>query len=615
MKTRRLQKSFALLAAAGLLVAACGGDDDTTTEEPATETTAAEPSTEETTAPQGTQAEGDVDTQITEAPDEVVAEDKYGGSVTIGLEAEATGLRPWEDACSAPCYAMMRSIYDPLIELDVNGQYQPFLADSITPNDDFTAWTMTLRPGIMFHNGTELTAQTIVDMFVLQQTGAAGAGQVTASGLTGVEATGDLEVTYTLGKQNSAFPAFLQTAPIGFVFDPAAATADPDGYSTAPIGTGPFTITSRDLDNETVVTRNADYWGMDADGNQLPFLDSVSFRPIPDEGSRLDALLSGTVSAMQTLRQGTIRDARAARDGGADIVLLEHQGNNVGGGMFNMAVPPYDDYRVRLGLTLMNSQDNVIEALGGTGISLPGTQWFSPDSPWWSQKAADAWPQFDFEAGKAQIAEYVNDPARSDGKAVGEKINVDLSCPPDPTLIAAMQVLEQTWTGSELVTVNLTNFDQQTHINNALGADNGFLGNHGAHCWRWSSEADPSTSLNTFLAPWNADLADRSSVAPRRRSTLRTTGTPRPTRLPTTRSRPTCSTSGSPCTRPSTWRSPPTCRSGTRVTRPRRSASSRTSRASTAGTFPAANSASGSRAPSLAGSKRISPADAGDQQD
>jgi len=158
----------------------------------------------------------------------------------------------------------------------------------------------------------------------------------------------------------------------------------------------------------------------------------------------------------------------------------EFQGNGTGGGMFNTAVAPFDDVRGRLGLNKLNDQERVIEALGGTGISLPVTQWFSADSPWWTQEAADSYPVFNFEEGAALLQEYIDDPARSDGKASGEKIDVEPSCPPDPTLIAAMQVIEQVWSGSELVIVSLTQFDQATHINNTI-ADS-----HKAHCWRWS---------------------------------------------------------------------------------------------------------------------------------
>jgi peptide/nickel transport system substrate-binding protein len=501
MTRRRTSRLLALPLAFGLLAAACGSDDgdsdgggDTTpvaTEAEAEEGEEAEEPAD--TGSAGEEAEGDVDTEAAEATSAV----SYGGDIAVGLEAEAVGLRPWEDTCASPCYNIMATIYDKLMEKDANGQLQPWLAESISSNEDFTTWTMTLRPDVTFHNGVPLTAQTIADMFPIQQTGTVAAGQVSASNLAGVEATGDLEVTYTLSAANSAFPAYLERAPMGMPFDPAAAVADPDGYSTAPIGTGPFVIDSRDLDNETKVVRNDSYWNSDAEGNQLPYLDSISFRPIPDEGTRLDAVLSGTVDAMQSLRQGTIRDARA--DG--SLSLYEFQGNNVGGGMFNVLLAPYDDVRVRKGLTHLNSQENVIEALGGTGISLPGSQFFSPDSVWYSEKVAAAWPQFDFEGGVALLTEYVNDPARSDGKAAGEKIDVELSCPPDPTLIAAMQVIEQVWTQSELVNVSLTQFDQQTHINRALGDE------HQAHCWRFSDDNDPSTTFGSGNAPPTEEIA------------------------------------------------------------------------------------------------------------
>jgi peptide/nickel transport system substrate-binding protein len=489
MRQRRILAALSVPVVFAFVAASCGSDDsssDVTTDGAETETET------ETTTDDGDAADT-TDETTDDVADTTVAEETdapvMGGSLIMGLEAEATGLRPWEDACGEPCVNIARTIFDVLIQQNSDGEYEGYVAESVEPNDDFTEWTLMLRPDITFHNGVPLTAQTIVDMYAIQQTGATASGQIATYAIADVEAVDDMTVLYTLSTPNSAFPAALNTVPLGYVFEPAAAAEDSVGFSTNPIGTGPFTMESRDFDNETVVVRNPDYWRTDDDGNQLPYLDQVSFRPIPDEGTRLDALISGTVNVMETRRQGTIRDAREE----SGISLYEFQGNNTGGGMFNTQVPPFDDVRVRLGLNKMNDQERVIEALGGTGISEPVTQWFSVDSPWWTQEAADAYPTFDFEEGTALIQEYIDDPERSDGKAAGEKIDVELSCPPDPTLIAAMQVIEQVWTGSELVNVTLTQFDQATHINNAVADE------HRAHCWRWGTEADPSAAINPFL--------------------------------------------------------------------------------------------------------------------
>lgn len=511
MKQTSLYRLLALLLALALVAAACGGDDgddgvDAGGEDTADDGDAAaddgDDGGDDDAPAAGDEAEGDVDTEV-----EVVDESRpTGGDIAVGLEAETTGLRPWEDTCSSPCYNILITLFDKLVEQDAEGNYVPYLLESLSSNDDFTVWSGSLRSGVVFHNGDPLTAQTIADMFPIQAVGATGAGSVSAANLVEVNATGELSVEWVLSRGSAAFPAYLSRAPLGMVFHPEAA-ADLEAFNENPIGTGPFMLESRDLDNETLVVRNPDYWFVDRFGTQLPYLDSIAFRPIPDEGTRLDATLSGTTDVAQTLRQGTIRDARAERDGGADIFLFEFQGNNAGGGMYNVLVPPFDDVRVRRGLTHLHSQENVIEALGGTGISLPATQFFSPDSPWWSQKVADAWPQFDFAKGVELLTEYVNDPGRSDGKAVGEPIDAELSCPPDPTLIAGMQVLEQVWTESGLVNVNLTNYDQQTHIGYALGGENGFVGSHTTHCWRFSSEDDPSLILDSAFAPPTAEVA------------------------------------------------------------------------------------------------------------
>ncbi len=496
---KKWSKLLALLLVFGLIAAACGdssGDESSATTAGG-DTTAAP----DTTAPPTTVSDEVTSTTVSETGP------TYGGRLTVGLEAEAEGLRPWEDSCSSPCWNIRRAIFDNLFELDSNSQPVGWLASDITPNEDFTVWVMNVREGASFHNGVEFNAQTVADMFPIQLEGSVTAGQAASAGLVDVQATGEYEVTYTLGSGNSAFPAFL-IGSLGSVFDPALAASDPDGYAQNPVGTGPFVMANRDIDNETLTVRNENYWMTDEQGNSLPYLDELAFRPIPDEGTRLSSLLSGTVNAMATLRQGTIRDARDA----SGITLFEFQGNNTGGGMYNALVPPYDDVRVRRGLTQMNNQDAVIAALGGTGISLPATQWFSPDSPWYSEDVAAAWPQFDVAAGTALIQEYIDDPARSDGKAAGESIDVELSCPPDPTLIAAMQVLEAVWTSTGLINVTLTQFDQATHISSALGRENGFVGTHKAHCWRWADDGDPSVFLNNEFAAPTPEIAEATGI-------------------------------------------------------------------------------------------------------
>lgn len=486
-----MKRTLGLTIVTALTLVACGSDTDQNAESGGTGSApVASPATTDdvatTTAPV---ASTPTDTEVSD-DDADVADRTYGGTVTYGLEAEPTGLRPWLDPTCASCRNVRYSVFDPLARSSTDGDVQGWLAESIEPNEDFTVWTVTLRPDVVFHDGTPLTAQSLADMFVLQRDGAATSGIIAGAGLLSVEAVGELEAEYTLEAGNSAFPAVL-SGPIGEVFEPGAAAADPVAFNTAPVGTGPFVMQSRDFDNETVVVRNENYWMTDAAGNQLPYLDSISFRPIPDESTRLDALLSDTVSIMMSRRQSTIRDARDQ----SGIELIEAQGNNSAGGMYNTAVAPFDDVRVRQALNHFIDQEAVISALGGEGISLPATQFFSPDSPWYTEDAAEAWPSFDFDAGVALLQDYVDDPERSDGKSPGEPIDVRLSCTSDTTLTAAMQVIEQVWSGSGLVNVTLSANDQATHVDLAI------TDQHQAHCWRWGSDDDPSVPLGPFLAP------------------------------------------------------------------------------------------------------------------
>jgi peptide/nickel transport system substrate-binding protein len=450
---RRLLAVLLVLAA---LAAACGGDDDNGSGEP--------------TGEQSDQsAQGDP---------------VSGGSITVGLEAETSGWQPGSGNFANSGVSVAYAIYDPLVRLDENGQIQPYLAESIDTNDDFTEWTVKLRPNVMFHDNTPLNSQamkTIFDTYLKKP------GANTAGALNGVEMqiVDDLTFKYVMQTPNSGFADQLGLA-IGWPFSPTAAAANGADAPNHPVGTGPFVFDSWERDNRLVVKKNPNYWQ-----EGLPYLDEIVFRPIPDEDTRLSSLETGDIDVMQTLRQSTGIKARDL-DGVDDY---EYLGNTTGTTIFNTTKPPLDDVRVRHALVLAQDQDQLIEVQGGTGVVPPSTQLFSKDSPYFSQDVADAWPTYDPDKAKELIDEYVNDPTRSDGKAVGEPVAFRYDCLPEPVLVDLASLYQSFW--QEIgVQVELRQVEQATHVSEALAGD------FDAKCFRAGLDADPYPTLkNAFTLP------------------------------------------------------------------------------------------------------------------
>ncbi len=434
----------------------------------------------------GSDGAGSGDTGAPVGADEISeqGEPVTGGSIEVGLEAETNSWLPGEGSFGNPGIAVAQAIYDPLMKRTEEGDLKPYLAESMTANDDFTAWTLELRPDVQFHDGTPLDAQavkTVFDQYLIAPSSNLAA---TLAEVTSVDVVDDLTVRYNLEETNAAFPDVL-TGAAGWVFSPtAAAAAGPDAGAN-PVGTGPFAFVSWQRDSELVVEKNENYWQ-----EGLPYLDEVTFRPIPDEDTRLASLQSGDIDAMQSLRQSTI--ARARDLDGVDN--YEYLGNNSGGSLINTTRPPFDDPRVRQALAHAINQETLIEVLGGTGMTPEATQYFSPDSPFYSEDAEEAFPGYDVERAQELYDEYINDPQRSDGKPVGTPISFTYACPPDPSLNELSQLYQAFWSaiGAE---VQLATVEQAAHIQNALARD------YDVQCYRFSSERDPYYILSDAFTP------------------------------------------------------------------------------------------------------------------
>ncbi|HEY5384967.1 MAG TPA: hypothetical protein VIJ56_07010, partial [Acidimicrobiales bacterium] len=76
------------------------------------------------------------------------AKPKKGGKLTFGTTAEEKGFDPTTATFDTPGVQYARTVFDPLTIIDANGKVQPYLAQSVTPNPDYSVWTVTMRPNV-----------------------------------------------------------------------------------------------------------------------------------------------------------------------------------------------------------------------------------------------------------------------------------------------------------------------------------------------------------------------------------------------------------------------------------------------------------------------------------
>ncbi|WP_420623919.1 ABC transporter substrate-binding protein [Candidatus Poriferisodalis sp.] len=342
-----------IVAAFALIAVACGGGgDDETGEGPSEqpETTEAVEAAPETT-PDETQEEVVEAREAGEATGEDIRETEsgpiYGGRLVYGIEADtANPFVHYASSCAISCRMIFRSITDSLYVTDSDGEIVPYLVESETHSDDYMVWTMTLRDGIKFHDGTPLTGEAVaynINLCRLSQlTGpaflgiadVAGEGQtvtVTASpGQPLAAGLGPAGRAETCGQMFSQ--AWLHTLPNNPLYvSPASplpqemrealreeATGDPSN----PVGLGAFKFVSYTPGNGNsfLAERNPDYWRGEngITGENLPYLDEIEFVVAVDIQGRSNGLKAGQFDIIHTANADEI-----SKYEGEDFVLLQ----------------------------------------------------------------------------------------------------------------------------------------------------------------------------------------------------------------------------------------------------------------------------------------------------
>ena len=474
---RRWSLVASLAVVAGLLAAGCGGGSD----------------------------DGDGSSSPEESGE--ASGPTYGGDLVYALEAETSGGWCVPEAQLAISGIMVAwSVYDFLVVPDDEGGFSPYLAESVEPNPEATEFTITLRDGITFHDGSALDATVVknnIDAWLGRYPGrTALLLPVILAQVDAVEVVDDLTLTITTKIPWPAFPLYLYSGGrLGIMAQ--AQLDDAETCDRNLIGTGPYKFEDWQVNDYLKVVRNDDYWATDAEGNQLPYLDSLEFRPVPDAQTRVNGLLGGEYDIAMASSATATETLEAEADAGTVDLVQSTVNTEVVFTMFNEAHPPFDDREARLAVATAIDRDQYSETVG-LGLFEMASGPYPPGAPGYLEDAG--YPEFDLEEAKALVADYE---ART-----GNDFEFTYAHSADDDNVRLAQFLQEQWEAAGME-VNLQSAEQATLINMALGPDwdtiatRNFPGGYPDSNYSWWHTGSP-INFGRVADPELDDLMDRA---------------------------------------------------------------------------------------------------------
>ena len=367
-----------------------------------------------------------------------------GGQLVIGVPAETDGWHPTKNNWTNEGHLVGSTFIEPLMAYDTDGEIQYWLAESLEPSEDLMTWTVTVKPGILFHDGTELDAAAVkqnLDGALFE-----GLASIAFTGaVDSVDVVGDRSVAITFTRPYAVVPQILAGVP-GLMAAPSMLD-DPDG-SSFPIGTGPFRFQEWVRDSYLDVVKWDSYWRTDDQGRSLPYLDGIRFRVLLDPLSREQALDAGEIDMMVTTSPATIEAARSD----ASVVSVEDNWSEETFVMLNTGASPFDDIDARKALAYGTDVDAIVD-ISQLGIAQRATGPFAPGTAWETQDPG--WIEYDPAQAQASLDAYTQ---RS-----GEPLRFTFSGVPVAEVTELQQQLAQQWAALG-IEAEITTLDQIPYI-------------------------------------------------------------------------------------------------------------------------------------------------------
>ena len=383
-----------------------------------------------------------------------------GGTLIYGLEGEsADGWCLPQAQLAISGIQIARSIYDTLTAPNEDGDYVPFLAQTLTPNADYTQWTLALRPNITFHDGTALDATVVKNNLDAYR------GKYPArspllftfvfSNIADVTVVDPLTVSITTTTPWASLPgALFGSGRVGMMAQ--SQLDDPSTCDTKLVGTGPFSLVSWTQNESLVVKKNPKYWQKDSNGTQLPYLDQIEFKPTPEGPSRINGLLAGDFNAVQVSGGELIDQMRTETDNGNINSYESDEFGEVSFGQLNTSIAPFNSKTARLAAIKSIDMETYNETVN-LGVLQNANGPFAPGGIGYLKDAG--YPTYDLAEAKKLVAQYKEE--------TGTDLAFTLIATPDAATQAAAAVVQQMGKAAG-INVTITALEQAALISTAI---------------------------------------------------------------------------------------------------------------------------------------------------
>jgi peptide/nickel transport system substrate-binding protein len=324
---------------------------------------------------------------------------KRGGTLVAAMMDDISNPDPDRYTNSGDGH-VMGLVAQTLVGGDATDNVVPVLAENWKVADGGKTWTMSLRQGVLFHNGRELTSEDVkwnFDRILDEKAALPLGGTLRRMGLK-TTVVDKYTVRFTL---TGGFGSFLASQ-ISNVRTSVIAKecVKADGSVEKPIGTGPFVWDSWAKGSEIRLKRFDRYWQKGEDGRPLPYIDGLVVKIVPDATIRLSALRAKDLDLVTQLPLDEVKEWRKSSPPAGIKYILFHVNYSDYLGL-NPRRKPFSDLKARMAVKYAVDREELNAAIYG-GMGQVHNQPFTKESIWYSEVP---YPKPDVARAKQLLAE------------------------------------------------------------------------------------------------------------------------------------------------------------------------------------------------------------------